>query len=400
MTATQVDDFIQRFITATEKVVDSGFPVTTLCIEGPAGIGKTSIIKQAAQRCGYDFIKRNLGEAEDLGALFGYPIVQYLITKDGDEKWVPKELLEPLIKAGFKFTDKTKMSFSSPDWVPLDPESKGILLLDDFTRALPIFMQATMTLVDEMGYGDWKLPKGWIVMLSTNPDSGEYSVASLDPAQKTRFLTIKMDGSAKDWAIWAEEVGMDNRTINFVLANEEMFIQSSGKEVSKSSDLNFRILTKFLQNIGTIEDFNSNLDYINTLAEDSFGESFAALFTRFIVQGLDKLPKIEDVFKAKDGIQQLIEATGDYTNGSYNNSTAGILAIRLINFANGHNGHNDWNQKMNEIMKNIVCSGAFDVDLKMFIIRQTIMGKNNILRLYLPTHHEIKKFIVNDNTKV
>ncbi len=391
MTAKHTEQFLLQYLLNSEKLVESGFDLPALCIEGPAGVGKTSVIGQVAKKLGYSFVQRNLGEAEDLGVLFGFPIVKYRLTKGDDETWAPKELLEPLISAGYKYHDQTKMSFSPPDWVPTDPNSKGILLLDDFTRALPIFMQATMTLVDTRSYGNWKLPDGWIVVLSSNPDNGEYSVSSLDPAQKTRFLTAKMEGSAKDWAAWAERAGIDNRVINFVLANEEMFVQSSGKEINKDATMNFRILTKFLVQIGALDDFNSNLGYINTLATDTFGETFAALFNKFIVLGLDKLPSIDSIFKSKDGVKELVAVTGEYTDPrNYNTGIAGILAIRLINFVSNNK---DWDQKKNEITKNLVISKAFDLDLKMFIIRQCIVSSNNSLKHFLPTHPEVKPFI-------
>ena len=46
-------------------------------------------------------------------------------------------------------------------------------------------MQATMELINTASYISWKLPKNTTVVLTTNPDDGEFSVSSLDNAQKT-----------------------------------------------------------------------------------------------------------------------------------------------------------------------------------------------------------------------
>ena len=97
MTQQQTKDFILRYITATEKLVEQGFPVTTLCVEGVAGLGKTSVIKQVADDAGYQFIKRNLGEAEDLGALFGY-------------KQIPRDSDPTTGKTKFNIEDELKLS--------------------------------------------------------------------------------------------------------------------------------------------------------------------------------------------------------------------------------------------------------------------------------------------------
>ena len=68
----------------------------------------------------------------------------------------------------------------------------GILILDDYTRSEPRFMQATMELIDRQEYISWKLPKNWHIVLTTNPDNGDYNVTSLDIAQKTRFISVEV----------------------------------------------------------------------------------------------------------------------------------------------------------------------------------------------------------------
>ena len=46
-------------------------------------------------------------------------------------------------------------------------------------------MQATMDLINEGKYVTWSLPKNTFIILTTNPDDGQFAVQSLDNAQKT-----------------------------------------------------------------------------------------------------------------------------------------------------------------------------------------------------------------------
>ena len=68
-----------------------------------------------------------------------------------------------------------------------------------------------MSLIDRQSYVSWKLPKGWTIILSTNPDDGNYQVTSLDVAQATRFSTINLKFDIECWMRYAEELGVDTR---------------------------------------------------------------------------------------------------------------------------------------------------------------------------------------------
>lgn len=45
-----------------------------------------------------------------------------------------------------------------------------------------------MELVDRQTYISWSLPKDWHIMLTANPDNGDYMVNSIDTAQKLDIL--------------------------------------------------------------------------------------------------------------------------------------------------------------------------------------------------------------------
>lgn len=46
-------------------------------------------------------------------------------------------------------------------------------------------MQASMEIINTASYISWNLPKYTSIVLTSNPDDGQFSVTSLDNAQKT-----------------------------------------------------------------------------------------------------------------------------------------------------------------------------------------------------------------------
>jgi len=118
-------------------------------------------------------------------------------------------------------------------------------------------MQATMELIDRQEYISWKLPKNWHIILTTNPDNGDYNVTSLDIAQKTRFISVDIKFDAKVWSRWAEIANIDGRCINFLLMNPEVI----------SKDVNPRSITTFFNAISSIPNFEDHLCLIQMLCE-------------------------------------------------------------------------------------------------------------------------------------
>ena len=85
-----------------------------------------------------------------------------------------------------KLTGKVRMSYAPPAWLPTEENPNGcILMLDDFSRASTMFMQAIMEIINTAEYISWKLPKYTSIVLTSNPDDGQYNVSSLDNAVKT-----------------------------------------------------------------------------------------------------------------------------------------------------------------------------------------------------------------------
>jgi len=382
LTPQGVKTHLLQYFQNCEHQINLGERPTSLCIEGKAGIAKTSLVKQLATQAGYRFHQINAAMIDDLGHLIGFPNKEFRIEfskREGDiiyteTKWIPAEFSEDAIQDGGKYTGESRMSYANPHWLKdVNSDEKFILLLDDFTRGLPMVMQACMTLVEEYRYGSWELPKNAIIMLTTNPDNGEYSVSSLDVAQKTRMRYVEMVFSPEDWARWAESASIDGRCINFVLHNPELF-NDKHDGIGGGKDYNARIMTKFFRDIGCLGDFSipENLAYVKVCGDGSVGNGFTDLFLTFINNKLDKLPNPKEILslKSEEALNRLIQICGNYkTRTGYNPATASIMASRMVNYTI-YGNHESWGKDENEKMINIILHDCFSEDLKFYMARQ------------------------------
>jgi MoxR-like ATPase len=159
------------------------------------------------------FIIKEIVEEVPVKKLVKEPVVEEVMdTPPWDEDkeclWIDEQAVDEYLKRGYEFTGNKRMSYCPPEWIA-DKGENGILLLDDFSRADLRFTQAAMELIDKQTYLSWKLPKGWTIILTSNPDNGNYFVTSLDTAQKTRFISIDIKFDVECWAEWAEQTGID-----------------------------------------------------------------------------------------------------------------------------------------------------------------------------------------------
>ena len=375
-------DHLLQYVKNSEAQISKGKRPTSLCIEGKAGIAKTSLVKQLAAELGYRLHQINAAMIDDLGHLVGFPQKEYAIkyskkvndTIWEEKKWVPAEFSEDCINDGGTYTGESRMSYANPHWLQsVNPDEKFILLLDDFTRGLPLVMQACMTLIEEYRYGSWELPKNTIIILTTNPDNGEYSVSSLDTAQRTRMRYIEMVFDTDAWARWAESDGIDGRCINFVLHNPELFSEKHDG-IGGSKEFNARSMTKFFEDIGQMEDFASALSYVKTCGDGAVGNRFTDMFLTFINNKLDKLPNPKEILamSTEKALVELTKVCGNYkTKEAYNPATASIMASRLVNYTI-FGQHEQWGKAENQKMIALILHTSFSEDLKFYMAKQFV----------------------------
>jgi hypothetical protein len=298
--------------------------------------------------------------------LVGFPFKEFEVeNKEGAKKWVQETLLETYVKGGFRPTSQSRMSHAAPEWIQGQQEG-GFLILDDYTRADQRFMQATMELIDRQEYISWKLPKNWHIVLTTNPDNGDYNVTSLDIAQKTRFISTEVKFDANVWGRWAESVGIDGRCINFLLMNPEVVTTS----------VNPRAITTFFNSISSIAKFEDELPVIQMIGEGSVGPEVSSLFTMFINNQMDKIIPPHEVLTNTNesyviGALNSVIGAGD----NFRADISSVMATRIINYCLVHAQEKSVPDAMvNRMIRLLTDCDSFSDDLKYFMVKEIVNG--------------------------
>ena len=366
----ELQDFVGHIITNNRHLQAGGKKPVAIEVVGESGIGKTTSIMDMTAKHGLDFVKLNLAQIEELGDVVGFPIKQFQMwtEKEGKKigKWVDEVAVNDHSKLGFQTTGKSRMSYSAPEWIA-DKKAGGVLLLDDWNRADTRFIQACMELVDRQTYISWTLPKDWHIILTANPDNGDYMVNSVDAAQKTRYITANLKFDIDVWARWAEENEIDTRCINFLLMHPELVTQET----------NARSISTFFNSISSIKKFEDQLPLIQMIGEGSVGNEFASMFTTFINNKLDKLVTPKEIVHGDEKVvlPALRECIGSGDN--YRADIASLLATRIANFSVAFSKTDTVNPKMQQRLITLCTSSYFTDDLKYLVVRTIFNGNKS-----------------------
>jgi hypothetical protein len=371
LNTTELKQFMNHIISNNRYLQTNGKIPVAVAVEGEAGIGKTSTILQIGKELGLQVVKLNLSQIEEIGDLTGFPLKEFEVKKQADDgkvitKWVPESLLPTYIQNKYIPSGEKRMTHAAPEWIQGRGEG-GILILDDYTRADQRFLQACMELIDRQEYISWKLPKDWHILLTTNPDNGDYNVNSIDVAQKTRFITANLKFDIDCWAQWAEENKIDSRCINFLLMHPDVI----------QKDTNARAMTTFFNSISSLPNFDTpeSLVMIQFIAEGCVGPEIGTMFTMFINNKLDKLISPDKVLlndNWKEVEETLISIIGK--DAAYRADIANVMATRIINYTVNYSNNNDVTQKIINRVTEIVTTEVFTLDIKYHMLKAILNG--------------------------
>jgi hypothetical protein len=241
-----------------------------------------------------------------------------------------------------------------------------------------------MELVDRQEYISWKLPKDWHIILTSNPDTDDYIVNTIDAAQKTRFITVNLKYDVNCWAEWAEFNQLDNRCINFMLLHPELI----------SKNVNPRSTSMFFNSLASLDSFESHLPLIKMIGDGSVGPEFAQMFVLFINNKLDKLVKISDVFEHDNQKYILGELKSNIgTDKKYRADIASTLATRVINYCLYKAKQNEVNDNTISRLSAVITEDIFAIDLKYHIVKSIYNGDPKAFK-NLMLKKELVEFII------
>lgn len=272
--------------------------------------------------------------------LLGLPIKEFeaQYIEDNEVKntvWILEKQIKYL-EDSYKLTGNVRTGYAPPAWLPEKDNSNGtIVFLDDWTRASSMLSQSLMELINRAEYISWKLPKYTSIILSSNPDDGNFNLSSsLDDAQKSRYINFNLKMDINEWAQWAENNEIEGKAINFALMyGEEIFKKQNNVQI-----VNPRSYTTFCKAISGLKDWGNpnTLALILQISKGCFMNDddniIGNLFTTFIANKLDKLVQPEEMLKLKwDTLAPKMKACV-YDNNIFRPEIASVLTLRFMNY--------------------------------------------------------------------
>ena len=317
---------------------------TPICIWGTHGIGKTELVRDLAKERGYHFVYVAPAQFEEMGDLLG----------------MPKIALEAIKGEVTRFV--------APEWVPQQP-GPGILLLDDVNRADDRILRGIMQLLQNYETISWSMPRQWLIVLTANPDGGDYSVTTLDDAMLTRMLHVTMEFDVKAWSRWAERAQIDERGIHFVLTYPELV---AGRRTTPRS------LVQFFNAIRPLDNLREHLPLLKLLGDACLDENTTQAFLNFINLNLDRLPNPEEILDAADFevVAKRLEAVTQ-DGETKRLDVLSVVTTRLINYVLLRK--EEPSTKEFENLKKFILLDLLPNDLRLAMARDLTQSKRPVL---------------------
>ncbi len=248
MRPTELQKFLNRLIEADLRM--------SLMIWGPAGVGKSSIVRVVAEQHGLEWVDLRLSQLAPTD-LRGLPV-----PVDGASTWL------------------------APDFLPR--QGKGVLFLDEINMAAPAVQGVAQQLVLDRKVGAYHLPDGWFVWAAGNRKEDRAGVFDMPGPLANRFIHLEVAPNLDDFRFYALARGFDPILIAFLCFRPQLLHQSHAGQLAWPSPRTWEMANQLLA---------AKLSIAPAVGEGPAAE-FAAY--RELVSGI---PDLESVLKGAADIE-------------------------------------------------------------------------------------------------
>ncbi|MCI7766902.1 MAG: MoxR family ATPase [Oscillospiraceae bacterium] len=173
---------------------------------GPAGIGKTDIPRQTAEKLGLGFVSYSITHHTRQSAL-GLP---KLVTKTyGGEPVSVTEYTASEIVASVR------------DEIERTGNPNGILFIDEVNCASESLSAPMLQLFQNKTLGQSMIPEGWILIMAGNPPEYNKSVKEFDAVTRDRLRVINVVPDSKAWLDYAAKRSLNPIVTAYITTNEQ-----------------------------------------------------------------------------------------------------------------------------------------------------------------------------------
>jgi hypothetical protein len=253
---------------------------------GEAGLGKSQIVqqwvaKQKEQNPKFGFIDLRIAymEAPDL---IGFP------------------------ETGTDERGQVRTMHRLPEFWPTDPNSEGLILLEEPNRGTTGVMNCLMQLLTDRKVHNYELPSGWMIAACVNPDSSEYDVNTMDAALKDRFEEFEVEYDAMTFLSHMENKNWDDKIQRFI--GSGIWVYKTTKELGKDGKyISPRTWSKI--NAAEMSDIHSSRQLHRLVVSSILGKDIGNEYHKYCY---DQAPvTAEDLLKDKSAALKKLKEQSD-----------------------------------------------------------------------------------------
>lgn len=258
-------------------------------IWGPPGIGKSSIVAQAASGQGLEFIDVRLSQLAPTD-LRGLPVPD---AKAQVSRWYP------------------------PEFLPRGKNGGGVLFLDEINMAPPAMQGMAQQLILDRRVGSYVVPDGWFIWAAGNRKEDRAAVFDMPSPLANRFLHLEVEPDWDSFKTHALAQGWHEQIIAFLSYRPTLLHAIDALKPAWPSPRSWELASKL---------HGAQLDIAAAVGTASASEFLAYL------QVYESLPALEPILEGKgDGIGFPKEPSARY-------ATAIGLTVRARTAERGYHG--------------------------------------------------------------
>ena len=204
VTGEELEKLLKRQLMELAKRPEAAKELPPLMVWGAPGLGKSSILRDAAADLGIGFIDVRLAQREPVD-IRGLPVP----GPDG-VKWLV-----------------------ASEW-PRDPASRGIILFDEITAADRSLQVAAYEFILDRRLGElYRVPDGWYICAAGNRTEDRAVSTTMSSALANRFLHVELQEDVEGWIVWARTHNIHPSVTGFIRFRPGCLFRQEGENLER-----------------------------------------------------------------------------------------------------------------------------------------------------------------------
>ena len=179
-----------------------------LLLMGPPGIGKTAIMKQAAEEAGINLVSYTITHHTRQSAI-GLPMIAHR-DYDGREYTVTEYTMSEIVGSVYDRMEKTGIR-------------EGILFLDEINCVSETLAPTMLQFLQYKTFGTHRVPDGWLIVTAGNPPQYNRSARDFDIVTLDRVRKIDIEADFSVWKEYAYRSGVHGAVLTYLEMKQQNF---------------------------------------------------------------------------------------------------------------------------------------------------------------------------------